>query len=188
MDALRKSGFGRPHDSLMQPLKERCTSSLGLKEKMDQDAQAGRTLTAAFQAERERFIEKLHAAFGAKNPDGSVRCDSCGDPSKDPWDRLGGDLRLGLSRTPSEETRKTIEAMQQEMASIKAAQDEQWKAVNASRAENESKIESCQQTIPLPVKFQFILSADKKKFNVQFIDEGPFGGAEPNRILAFVYQ
>jgi hypothetical protein len=167
---LEGAGFGPVHVE-----RESCIASLGLKEKIDQEAQASKELAAAFQEERKRFTEKATAALGP----GSV------DPG-DPWEELSASIRVRIVNAPT--TRTSFEAMQQEMNSISHSQYEQWDAVKAREAETESKIQSCQQTSPIPVKFQFVLSADKETFKIQYIDAKAFGGTDPNRILAFVYQ
>jgi hypothetical protein len=173
MDALRKSGFGRPYDSLMKPLRDRCISSLGIKEKMEQEAQAAKVSVEEFKRQQAELIERAELTLHKTHPEWSV---SELIKTHSDWPVLN--VLKGLNIP--EETKA--------MADIEAVRAEQLRAERAVADENESKIKSCQQTIPLPVKFQFILSADKKTFKVQHIDEEAFGGAEPNRILTFVYQ
>jgi hypothetical protein len=47
------------------------------------------------------------------------------------------------------------------------------------------KINECVNEKQLSVKFQFVLSADKTTFKIQYIDKA---FSEPNRVLAFVYR
>jgi hypothetical protein len=161
------------------PGRESCISSLGLKVNLDQEAQTSKQMATAFQEERKRFMEKATAALGPVS----------GDPFGDPWDELGKSIRSLQSRsTNSPTTSTTLEALEQERNSISKSQKEQWKPVEARQAENEAKIKSCQETVPIPVKFQFALSADKKTFRIQYIDDKAFFRAAQNDVLAFVYQ
>jgi len=76
-----------------------------------------------------------------------------------------------------------LQALQKEGAAI----TQEVSAVKQSIAEINRKIKECVNNKPIPVRVQFILSADKKTFKIQYIDEA-FGSAELNRVLAFVYQ
>jgi hypothetical protein len=60
---------------------------------------------------------------------------------------------------------------------------------DAERTLINAKITECGKTISvIPVKFQFVLSADKKTFKVGYIDENVFGAVSKDRVLSFVYQ
>jgi hypothetical protein len=58
----------------------------------------------------------------------------------------------------------------------------------------EKCLEGIQTPCRLPVKFQFLIAADKKSFEVGYIDTRSFLGrdvaipADPHRVLAFVYR
>jgi len=53
---------------------------------------------------------------------------------------------------------------------------------------SEAKIQACMESLPIPVKFQFIVSADRKTFELAYIDAMPFGKTPPDRVLAFIYH
>jgi len=60
------------------------------------------------------------------------------------------------------------------------------KSVEESLAVANSKIEGCVKNTPVPVKFQFTLSADQKTFKLNYVDDA-FGN-DQDRALKFIYQ
>jgi hypothetical protein len=174
---LRQAGYG-----FYLGGRESCIASLGLKEKMEQEAQEAKKLATTLQEERQRVIEEAEAAWDETYHNDSHLFSYHGMERS--WQNL---RNLVAAESPISTSFHMPAETRRAMADIEDA-EEQWKPINAKSAETESKITSCQESIPIPVKFQFVLSADKKTFRIQYIDDKAFGSATPNDILAFVYQ
>jgi len=75
----------------------------------------------------------------------------------------------------------------EDLAEVKVRQKQKEAEKGLSDA-NEAKIEACIESVAVPVKFQFKVAADKKTFELVYIDHMPFGETAPGRVLTFVYQ
>ncbi len=55
----------------------------------------------------------------------------------------------------------------------------------------QKKVTDCVESTPippLPVRFQFLISADKKTFQISYVDEKVFGNKESSEALDFIYH
>jgi hypothetical protein len=102
---------------------------------------------------------------------------------------------LGLKAKMEEET-KSAQASEraasqtiakEDLAAIKLRRKQVESETELSNA-NEAIIETCIRNQGIPVKFQFKVFADKKTFELLYIDHMPFGETAPGRVLMFVYQ
>jgi hypothetical protein len=80
-----------------------------------------------------------------------------------------------------------VENLNKEWNATWAAHNETVKAQKELDNENEAKIQPCMSTTPIPVQFQFLLSADKKTFEINYVDQEVFGDAKANA-LDFIYR
>jgi hypothetical protein len=71
-----------------------------------------------------------------------------------------------------------------EAAATKLPQETE--AIAQAQATIDGKIAECSKNDPLPVRFEFALSANKETFNIVYINGNE--GAQANRVLAFIYR
>ena len=79
-----------------------------------------------------------------------------------------------------------VEDLNTERASTMLAHDKQLKTQKELADQDEAKIQPCIKTAPIPVRFQFLLSADKKTFDINYVDQ--VFGFDEGKALEFIYR
>jgi hypothetical protein len=77
----------------------------------------------------------------------------------------------------------------EELDPLETARTQQAEAEQMALRLVENRIGDCVASTPIPpvpVRFQFLLSADKKTFNISYIDQRVFGGVEA-KALDFIF-
>jgi hypothetical protein len=90
---------------------------------------------------------------------------------------------LGITETPTKlhERARELWGVKDSSPAAKA----EWDQISPRLQEVEGRIGECVKGLTIPVKFQFVLSADAKAFRLEYVDE-VFGTQQ--RALAFIYR
>lgn len=121
--------------------------------------------------------------------DGTILWDTLNNGRTVPYETLPQSLReqciasLGITETPTK-LHERAKDLWGEKDSSPAAKAE-WDQTGPRLQEVEGRIGECVKGLTVPVKFQFMLSADNKAFRLGYVDE-VFG--TQNRALAFIYR
>ncbi len=122
--------------------------------------------------------------------------------TEEPWIKTmvfrTGNYDQPTNQTPAEPVKETSkqklerQAKRQELlkeeTSVTATYNEKLRALQESGRGDEAKIEHCMQTLPVPVRFQFLLSADKKAFEINYVDEKVFRDKGIGQVMDFIYR
>jgi hypothetical protein len=152
-------------------VRNRCIESLGLKSKIEQQAQA------AQKEEQQRFatgqsIEERRQVVQLKVSQRFYLSKTVEERAQDEQ----------LQRLQTE-----VEDLNRQRIALAAAHDESAKAQKEFAEDIEAKIQPCIKTTPFPVSFQFLLSADKKTFEINYVDKQVFEANEV-KALEFIYR
>jgi hypothetical protein len=161
LEALQKSSSRFNLDGVGRTLSESCITSLGVKDELKQlderDNKSQNEYTRKTWAGSNEFEQKDKAEAAAQG------------------------LRAYDAQALVGERKKKREA---EASTVR---EQDMAAIAQARASIDSKIAECSKKIPVPVKFQFNLSADKTTFKIGYMDDKVFGEAS-DHVLALIYQ
>jgi hypothetical protein len=189
-EALHKAGF-MPSSEIVDHLRQVCVTSLGLRDAIKSTNERIQNLTEEGN-QRDELSMKRYAEFLAQLHTVHPEYFASGGT----YDLYKTNPQYYAHTMPNsywtpaalvEGNRPEPSGWQDEQNKIGAIRQE-IQSASQSLTPIADKINACLPEQSIPVRFQFILSADKKAFEIQYIDDKPFGGATPNGILAFVYQ
>jgi hypothetical protein len=161
LEALQKSPSRFNLTRVRGTLSESCVASLGLSEELKQ-------LDERETKSQGEYTRKTWAGLNEFE-------------QKDKAEAAEQGLRAYDAQALVRERKKKREAE----ASV--VRQQEMEAIAQARASIDARVDECSKKIPVPVKFQFGLSADKTTFKIAYIDEKVFGEAT-GRVLAFIYQ
>jgi hypothetical protein len=109
----------------------------------------------------------------------------------DPFGAHQAELEKNIYQQKASEAAARLKLETEEIHPLEASRKQQVEAEQQSLRQVENTIGDCVRSTPippLPVRFQFLLSADKKTFEINYVDEKVFRKREAREVLDFIYR